>query len=104
MALQPFGPRPLFQILNPIHSRQDSLDGGSARRKVATYTQNKRTQASMPLVGFEPTTPVFERAKTVHVLDPAATLAGAHLIIVTKKSSTYTTIMTLMPFLLIVDC
>jgi hypothetical protein len=23
----------------------------------------------MPLVGFDPTTPVFERAKTVHALD-----------------------------------
>jgi hypothetical protein len=28
-----------FSFLNPIHSRQDSLDGGSARRKAATYTQ-----------------------------------------------------------------
>jgi hypothetical protein len=26
----------------------------------------------MPLVGFEPTTPVFERAKTVHASDRAA--------------------------------
>jgi hypothetical protein len=41
MALQPFfGPWPLFQFLNPIHSRQDSLNGVSARRKAATYTQN----------------------------------------------------------------
>jgi hypothetical protein len=29
-----------FQFLNPIHSREDSLDGGSAIRKAATYTQN----------------------------------------------------------------
>jgi hypothetical protein len=28
----------------------------------------------MPHVGFEPTTPVFERAKTAHVLDRAATV------------------------------
>jgi hypothetical protein len=28
MALQPFvGPWPLFQLLDPMHSRQDSLDG-----------------------------------------------------------------------------
>jgi hypothetical protein len=40
MALQPFGPWPLFQFLNPIHSLQDSFDGGSARRKASTYTQN----------------------------------------------------------------
>jgi hypothetical protein len=26
--------------------------------------------------GFEPTTPVFQRAKTVHVLDRAATVIG----------------------------
>jgi hypothetical protein len=30
----------------------------------------------MPLVGFEHTTPVFERAKTVHALDRAATVIG----------------------------
>jgi hypothetical protein len=30
----------------------------------------------MFLVAFEPTTPVFERAKTVHVLDRAATVIG----------------------------
>jgi hypothetical protein len=41
MDLQPFvGPWPLFQFLDPVHSRQDSLDGESARRKTATYTQN----------------------------------------------------------------
>jgi hypothetical protein len=37
-------------------------------------TQNKRTQTSMSLVGFEPTIPAFERAKTVHALDRAATV------------------------------
>jgi hypothetical protein len=35
----------------------------------------------MPLVEFEPTIPVFERAKTVHVLDPAVTVIGCHFII-----------------------
>jgi hypothetical protein len=30
----------------------------------------------MPQVGFEPTIPWFERAKTVHVLDRAATVIG----------------------------
>jgi hypothetical protein len=52
------------------------LDGGSARRKAATYTQNKRTQTSIPQVGFEPKIPMFERAKTVHALDRAATAIG----------------------------
>jgi hypothetical protein len=41
-----------------------------------TQTQNKRTQTSMPRVGFEFTTPVFEQAKTVHTLDHAATVIG----------------------------
>jgi hypothetical protein len=39
-------------------------------------TQNKRTQTSMPWVEFEPMLPVFERAKTVHALDRAATVIG----------------------------
>jgi hypothetical protein len=34
----------------------------------ATQTQNKRTQTSMPRVGFELTIPAFERAKTVRAL------------------------------------
>jgi hypothetical protein len=34
----------------------------------AVQTQNKCTQASMPRVGFEPSTPVFERDKTVDAL------------------------------------
>jgi hypothetical protein len=33
----------------------------------------------MPVVRLEPTTLVFERAKTVHVLDHAATLVGTHM-------------------------
>jgi hypothetical protein len=37
-------------------------------------TQNKHAETSMPRVGFEPKIPVFERAKTVHVLDSAATV------------------------------
>jgi hypothetical protein len=31
----------------------------------------------MPRVGFEPTTPVFEGAKTIHDLDRAATVIGS---------------------------
>jgi hypothetical protein len=40
------------------------------------HKQNKRTQTSMSQVGFEPTIPVFEWAKTVHALDRAATVIG----------------------------
>jgi hypothetical protein len=39
-----------------------------------TQMQNKRTQTSMPRVGFQPTIPLFEQAKTVHALDCVATL------------------------------
>jgi hypothetical protein len=42
----------------------------------ATQTQNKHTQTSTPWVGFEPTIPAFDRAKTVHALDCAATVIG----------------------------
>jgi hypothetical protein len=52
------------------------LDGGSARRKAATYTQNKHTQTYMFRVGFESTIAEFERANTVHALDCAATVIG----------------------------
>jgi hypothetical protein len=45
-----------------------------------TQTRNKRTQTSMPQVRFEPTIPVFERAKTVHALDHAATVIDSFLI------------------------
>jgi hypothetical protein len=57
------------------------LDEGSVRREAlpthrTTQTQNKRTQTSIPRVGFEPIIPVFEGAKTVHVLDRAVTVIG----------------------------
>jgi hypothetical protein len=42
-------------------------------------TKIQRTQTSMPWVGFEPTISAFERAKTVHVLDRAATVIGINL-------------------------
>jgi hypothetical protein len=42
----------------------------------ATQTENKRTQISLPRVGFQFTIPMFERAKTVHTLDWATTVIG----------------------------
>jgi hypothetical protein len=39
-----------------------------------SYTEEKQT--SIPLVGFEPTIPGFERAKTIHGLDRVATVFG----------------------------
>jgi hypothetical protein len=46
-----------------------------------TQTHNKRTQMSMPWVGFEPTISAFERANTVHALDRRATVIGIYSII-----------------------
>jgi hypothetical protein len=43
---------------------------------IPTQTQNNRTQTSMPIAGFEPTTTAFEEAKTVHALDGASTVIG----------------------------
>jgi hypothetical protein len=41
-------------------------------------TQNKyRQETSIPQVGSEPTIPVFERVKTFHALDRAATVISA---------------------------
>jgi hypothetical protein len=45
-------------------------------RHRTTQTQNKRTQTSMSCVGFEPTILAFERAKTVHASDCAATVTS----------------------------
>jgi hypothetical protein len=45
-----------------------------------TQTQNKRTQTSMSRVGFEPTTPMLDGAKTVHALDGAAIVIGVLLV------------------------
>jgi hypothetical protein len=42
-------------------------------RQVRTHSTTQ-TQTSLPRVGFKPTTPVFERAKTVHASDLAAAL------------------------------
>jgi hypothetical protein len=67
------------------------LDGGSARRKAATLTQtqNKSTQTYTPRVRFEPTTPVFERAKTVHASDHAATVIGFTALHLSQKLVQY---------------
>jgi hypothetical protein len=83
MALQPFvGPWPLLQFRNlsytdgrtPRTSDQPVARPLPTRR--TTQTQNKRTQTSMTRTGFEPTIPPFERGKSVHALDRAATMLG----------------------------
>jgi hypothetical protein len=43
-------------------------------------TQNKRTQTSIPRVGFEPKISVFEQAKTVQASDRAVTMIGGKVV------------------------
>jgi hypothetical protein len=82
MALQPFvGPWPLFSFLilytiGRIHWTEDQTVVRPLPIHRTTQTQNKRTQTSVPRVGFEPTTQVLERAKTVHALGRAVTVTG----------------------------
>jgi hypothetical protein len=79
MVLHPFvGPWPFLQFRNlfyPDGRTPWTSDQPNARPLPihrTTQTQNKR----MPCVGFEPTIPVFERAKTIHALYRAATVIG----------------------------
>jgi hypothetical protein len=72
-----------FQFLN-LRVSAGLLGRGPARRKAATLhitkqTQNKRRQTSMPRVGLEPTIPVYERAKTVHLDRAATVIVGLYL-------------------------
>jgi hypothetical protein len=63
---------------NPIHAVGGTPWTGDqpVARPIPTHrttqTQNKRSQTSMSRVGFQPTTPAFERAKTVHAWDRTA--------------------------------
>jgi hypothetical protein len=81
MALQPFGLGRFFSFSflytvgrTPWTGDQPVASPLPTHR--TTQTQNKRTQTSMPRVGFVPTIPMFERAKTVHASGRAATVIG----------------------------
>jgi hypothetical protein len=79
---RPFvGPWPLFSFLIPYTVARTPWTGDQpvamplpTRR--TTQTRNKRKQTSMLLVGFEPTMPVFERAKPFHAVHRTATVIG----------------------------
>jgi hypothetical protein len=83
VVLQPFvGPWPLLQFrkLFYVVGRTPWTSDQPVARPLPTHrttqTQNKCTQTSMPWVGFEPTIPMSERAKTVYALDRTATVSG----------------------------
>jgi hypothetical protein len=66
-----------FLIFHTVGMNPWTWDQPVARHTHKTaQTQNKRTQISIPQVGFEFTIPAFERAKTVLALDRAATVYG----------------------------
>jgi hypothetical protein len=62
--------------------------GKQARKKYAAYNR-LGIQTSTPQVGFEPTTPAFERAKTVHAIVRTATVIGKVLYTAVLKRLTY---------------
>jgi hypothetical protein len=75
MSLQPFDPWPIFQFLNLPYTGNQPLTRTPPTHRT-TQTHNKCTQIFMPRVGFEPMTPVFQRAKTFHALDREVTAIG----------------------------
>jgi hypothetical protein len=72
------GPWQLFQFVIPKHTRWDCLDEGSVYRNASIYTEDnkhrKYAQTNKPRVGFEITITVLQLAKTIHVLDSAASV------------------------------
>jgi hypothetical protein len=75
----------LFQFLDPIRvfSRRSSWTGDQPVGRPlpmhrTTQTQNKRTHTFIPLSGVEAKIPAFERVKTIHVTDRAATVIGKY--------------------------
>jgi hypothetical protein len=77
----PCGSWSLFQFLNPYTvGRTPWMGDQTVARPLHTHrttqTKSKYTPTNMSRVGFEPTIPVFKRAKTVHTLDRAATVAS----------------------------
>jgi hypothetical protein len=82
MNVQPFvGPWPLFEFHNLFTQSVEHLGrwiSSSQGRYLHTGQHRHRinTHISMPQVGFEPRILVFERTKTVHALDRAATVMG----------------------------
>jgi hypothetical protein len=80
MALLPLWILAAFQFLNPyaVGKTHRMGDRPIARPLPTHRIQNKSTQTSIPRVGFEPTIPVFERAKTIHALDGVTAVIGSN--------------------------
>jgi hypothetical protein len=75
----PLHPRLLFQFLGSIRHLVGLLGGGISPAQglyLHRTTQHRKTQRSMPRAGFETAIPMFERPKTVLVLDCSAIETG----------------------------
>jgi hypothetical protein len=75
----PCGPWLLFRLLNLRTIGRTLWTGDQSVSKPllthrTTQKRNKRTQTSMPRMGFEPMITEFELAKKVHALDRAGTV------------------------------
>jgi hypothetical protein len=72
MALQPFvGPWTLFQFLDPIHSRQDSLDGDQpVARPLYLHTEHKHTSDIQALSGIRTHDPSVRASEDTSCLRP----------------------------------
>jgi hypothetical protein len=70
-------------VISPSQGRY--LNTGEHKHRINAYTH----QTSMPWMGFEPTIPESERAKTIHALDHEATVTGrGNRILCEKKKTT----------------
>jgi hypothetical protein len=68
-----------LQFLNPkTVGRTPWMGDQPVIRHLPIQTQNNHRQTSMPSMGFEPTVPMFEQAKTVHELDRVSTIIGSY--------------------------
>jgi hypothetical protein len=80
---------PLIQFLNPYRVDRAPWTGNQPVARPLPTHRRTQTQIPMPRVGFEPTIPVFERAKTVHALDRAATVRGSGSVIPLEMKSNF---------------
>jgi hypothetical protein len=68
-----FGFLILYTVVRTPQTRNQLVPGPLPTNR-AIQAQNKHTQTSMPRVGFEPMTHMFEWAKTIYALDRVVTL------------------------------
>jgi hypothetical protein len=66
----------ILHTVDYLHGDEPIAKALPIHKNTHTHRINTHIHTSMPLVGFEPTTPVFERERTVHALVGAGTVIG----------------------------